>query len=119
VLSSFSCLLASSASDEGEISPDTYTCENLHEGDECHVGDVTVKVKSIDETLAPCTLSGENACSVESVDAQIVDENDQAMGSEVKASVPYKLTSMCVLIFFMPLIQKRQKLSLTSSLNSF
>ncbi|MEM4335946.1 MAG: S-layer protein [Candidatus Anstonellales archaeon] len=74
------------------VNPDTFTCEKIPEGGTCNVGNVSIKVKSIDEVVAPCSVSG-GACAVESVNAQIVDENNQAMGAEVKASVPYTLTS--------------------------
>jgi len=76
--------------------PDTFTCDNIPEGGTCKVGDVSILVKSIDEVVAPCSVSGAGACAVESVNAQIVDENNQAMGAEVTASVPYTLTSNLV-----------------------
>jgi len=76
--------------------PDTFTCDKIPEGGTCKVGDVSILVKSIDEVVAPCSVSGAGACAVESVNAQIVDENNQAMGAEVTASVPYTLTSNLV-----------------------
>jgi hypothetical protein len=76
--------------------PDTFTCDKIPEGGTCKVGDVSILVKSIDEVVSPCSVSGAGACAVESVNAQIVDENNQAMGAEVTASVPYTLTSNLV-----------------------
>jgi len=73
--------------------PDTFTCDKIPEGGTCKVGNVEILVKSIDQVVAPCSVSGAEACAVESVNAQIVDENNQAMGAQVTASVPYTLTS--------------------------
>ncbi|MGC9005160.1 MAG: hypothetical protein ACP5JC_00850 [Candidatus Micrarchaeia archaeon] len=75
------------------VNPDTFTCERIPEGGTCNVGQVSILVKSIDEVVAPCSVAGADACTVASVNAQIVDENNQAMGETVTASVPYTLTS--------------------------
>jgi hypothetical protein len=75
--------------------PDTFTCTKP-EGEKCNFGNVSILVKSIDEVVSPCSVSGAGACAVGSVNAQIVDENNQAMGAEVTASVPYTLTSNLV-----------------------
>ncbi len=68
----------------------------LKEGEEGKVGDVTIKVKSIDEDVGSCTAAGAGTCTIpaSSIDAVIMPDNK----ASVDAIVPYDIQGNLVVL---------------------